>query len=188
MTDPLDETPPLNADSAQPDMPATVARTTFDPEDVEWQRVSPKYVIVDLVGNLIPIAILSGVWIVLGLTVPDTFIVEQWWIFGAVLVLLLVNAALGVRRTKAIGYQLREDDLLFRRGIMFERIVAVPYGRMQLVDIRRGPVLRMLGLASLNFVTAAVATNVVLPGLDNERVGELRDELVALAESRRSGL
>ena len=52
------------------------------------------------------------------------------------------------RRVRAIGYQLRDDDLLFRRGIMFQRFVAVPYGRMQLVDINRGPLARASGSPS----------------------------------------
>ena len=55
---------------------------------------------------------------------------------------------------RAIGYRMREDDLLLRRGILFSRVVAVPYGRMQLVDITRGPVARAFGLAELKLVTA----------------------------------
>ena len=101
---------------------------------------------------------------------------------------LLVNAVLAFRRVRAIGYVLREDDLLFRRGIMFERVIAVPYGRLQLVDVTRGPLLRALGLATLKFVTASVATGVNLPGLPEAEAEALRDRLVELAETRRSGL
>jgi membrane protein YdbS with pleckstrin-like domain len=89
---------------------------------------------------------------------------------------------------RSIGYQLRDDDLLFRRGIMWQRFVAVPYGRMQLIDINRGPIARALGLSELKFVTAAAAAGVTLPGLRAEDADELRDRLVALAESRRAGL
>jgi len=64
----------------------------------------------------------------------------------------------------------------------------VPYGRMQLVDINRGPLARALGLSELRFVTAAAASNVVIPGLANEDAENLRDRLVELAESRRAGL
>ena len=71
---------------------------------------------------------------------------------------------------------------------MFQRFVSVPYGRMQLVDITRGPIARWLGLADLKFVTAAAATGVVIPGLPEADADELRDQLVALAESRRAGL
>jgi membrane protein YdbS with pleckstrin-like domain len=59
---------------------------------------------------------------------------------------------------------------------------------MQLVDINRGPIARALGLSELKFVTAAAAAGVTLPGLPEADADALRDELVALAESRRAGL
>jgi membrane protein YdbS with pleckstrin-like domain len=110
------------------------------------------------------------------------------WIAIAVGIAALVGIAFEPRRVRSIGYRLRADDLVFRRGIMFQRQVAVPYGRMQLVDITRGPVARALGLADLKFVTAAAATAVTLPGLPLDEAERLRDELVALAETRRAGL
>ncbi len=103
-------------------------------------------------------------------------------------VVSLIGIVFEPRRVRSIGYRLRKDDLLFRRGIMFQRQVAVPYGRMQLVDITRGPVARALGLADLKFVTAAASTAVTVPGLPMEEADRLRDELVALAETRRAGL
>ena len=39
------------------------------------------------------------------------------------------------RQVRATGYALRQDDLLVVTGIMFRRLVIVPYGRMQLVDV-----------------------------------------------------
>lgn len=154
----------------------------------QWRRVSPSYVWVDLVGNVVPLLIVGVLWLVVPVLADDELPPFFAWILGAVAALILVNAAFGVRRVRAIGYQLRQDDLLFRRGIMFERVVAVPYGRMQLIDTHRGPVLRALGLTTLKFVTAAAATNVQLPGLREADALELRDQLVALAETRRSGL
>ncbi len=71
---------------------------------------------------------------------------------------------------------------------MWHRVVAVPYGRMQLVDVSRGPLARAFGLAELRFVTAAAATGVTIPGLVEADAEALRDRLVALAESRRAAL
>ena len=71
---------------------------------------------------------------------------------------------------------------------MYQRFVSVPYGRMQLVDITRGPVARLLGLADLKFVTAAASSGVAIPGLAEADADALRDRLVELAESRRAGL
>ena len=56
---------------------------------------------------------------------------------------------------RSIGYAEREDDLLIRRGIFFQRTLVVPYGRMQYVDIAPGPVERQLGLCTLKLHTAA---------------------------------
>lgn len=156
----------------------------------EWRRVARSYAWVDFAMNLIPVVIVAGISAVLVLA-PKEGRPVPWWVFvvlGVVAAGLLVNACFAVRRVRAIGYQLRADDLLFRRGILFERVVAVPYGRLQLVDVTRGPLLRALGLASVKFVTASAATGVVLPGLPLAQAEALRDELVALAETRRSGL
>lgn len=153
--------------------------------DAEWRRVSPKYLVVEVVGSIITTAI-----IVAALLVAFSLWGLWWapWAAGAVALVAIVAIAFEPRRVRSIGYRLREDDLLFRRGIMFQRQVAVPYGRMQLVDITRGPVARALGLADLKFVTAAAATAVTVPGIPEAEADRLRDELVALAESRRAGL
>lgn len=153
--------------------------------DTSWHRVSPKYIVVDVVG-----AIVTGVILVLATSIPAwlTGIGWLWAIPVATALIALAVIAFVPRRVRSIGYTLRDDDLLFRRGLMFQRFVAVPYGRMQLVDINRGPLARALGLSELRFVTAAAATGVVIPGLAEAEAEQLRDRLVELAESRRAGL
>ncbi|MCU1558838.1 MAG: hypothetical protein JWN09_2833 [Microbacteriaceae bacterium] len=150
----------------------------------DWRRVSPKLVVVELLGGMIFLLVVLAAGIAL-------YLLHVWWAataFGVVAIIAIVNLALTRRRVRAIGYRLREDDLLFRRGIMWQRFVAVPYGRMQLVDINRGPIARGLGLSELKFVTAAAAAGVTIPGLPEAEAEELRDHLVSVAESRRAGL
>lgn len=151
----------------------------------EWQRVSPKYVAIEVAASILTGVIFAAISVFFIVVVHWWF---GWWMLGASIVIAITLLVVAPRRARAIGYQLRADDLLFRRGIMFFRIVAVPYGRMQLVDINRGPLARALGLSELKFVTAAAATSVVIPGLAEADAEELRDRLVALAESRRAGL
>ena len=149
-----------------------------------WRGVSPRYVWVEIAG--------IAIGAVIGLAVGGfALLINEWVGIGLIALVVVVSvtrAVLTPRRVRAIGYVLREDDLVFRRGILFSRLVAVPYGRMQLVDITRGPVARALGLAELRLVTAAAASDVTLPGLPEETATELRDELVTRAESRRVGL
>jgi membrane protein YdbS with pleckstrin-like domain len=158
--------------------------TRLDPPNATWLRVSSKLIVAELISAVIfwLIVIAAGiVFLVVG---------AGWapWAIAAAAVLLVVNVTLIARRVRAYGYQLRADDLVFRRGIMFHRVVSVPYGRMQLIDINRGPITRALGLSELKFVTAAASSAVVIPGLPESEAEQLRDRLVALAESRRAGL
>ena len=159
--------------------------TTATIDDTAWQRVSPKYVIVDVISYVISGLVMTAISFV-------PLVAFEWsfgWIppivVGAVSLLMI---ALTPRRVRSIGYQLRPDDLLFKRGLMWQRMVAVPYGRMQLVDINRGPIARLIGLSELKLVTAAAASGVVIPGLPEAAAEQLRDTLVELAESRRAGL
>lgn len=172
-------------DDATPPTEPAPASTRLDPVPGEWRRVSPKYVVVDLVGSL-----LTGVIMTVGSGLPWFFSRVDWLLILPIVVgvVSLLLVAFTPRRVRSIGYLLRDDDLVFRRGIMFQRFVAVPYGRMQLVDINRGPLARAMGLSELKLVTAAAASNVTIPGLPEADAEQLRDHLVAVAESRRAGL
>lgn len=71
---------------------------------------------------------------------------------------------------------------------MFNSMTAVPYGRMQTVSMHRGPIDRMLGLASLRMSTASAGASVSIPGLPLAEAERLRDHLIRVAETRRAGL
>jgi membrane protein YdbS with pleckstrin-like domain len=160
-------------------------REKLEPVTTPWQRVSPRYVIVDFVGTLI-----FGLIVVVATSMPALLAQNPFLLAipAAFAIIFIVTLALVKPRVRSIGFQLREDDLLFRRGLMWQRFVAVPYGRMQLVDINRGPLDRAVGLSELKFVTAAASSGITIPGLPAADAEELRDRLVALAESRRAGL
>ena len=190
-----DAPPPVDAGAVPDAAPAVDTAPALPPSDDgvrlnlttvnEWHRVSPKYVMVEIVGTVIFLVIVCAVAGFLWLALDQTWAAV---VGGALALITLVSLAFEPRRVRSIGYQLRADDLLFRRGIMYQRFVSVPYGRMQLVDITRGPVARWLGLADLKFVTAAAASAVSIPGLAEVDAEALRDRLVELAESRRAGL
>jgi uncharacterized protein len=165
----------------------------IDPPGIAWLRVSPKYVTVRLVewavGNLIVVAVLS---------LPLLFTLLGWWSWlprwlavalpAFMLVLAVWRLVLIPRQVRAIGYAERDDDLLIRGGIFFQRVMVVPYGRMQYVDISVGPVERWLGLCTLKLHTASASTNAMIPGLPAEEGARLREQLSARGEARLAGL
>jgi membrane protein YdbS with pleckstrin-like domain len=153
--------------------------------DGTWHQLARQYVWVQLIS--------TGVFTVIVLTAVLllTLLWGQWWAWipgGIMLIALVWTLAITPRQARAYGYQLRRDDLVFRKGILWQRVVAVPYGRMQLIDITHGPLDRGFGIAQLKLVTAAASTGVVIPGLKQEAAERLRDTLVDVAETRRTGL
>ncbi|RAX18600.1 hypothetical protein DC347_00555 [Pseudarthrobacter sp. AG30] len=165
----------------------------IDPPGIDWQRVSPQYVTVRLaewaLGNLVAVLVLSA---------PLVFVILGWWSWpplwlavtvpAAMLALAVWRLVLIPRQVRAIGYAERDEDLLVRGGIFFQRTMAVPYGRMQYVDIAVGPVERALGLCTLKLHTASPGTHARIPGLPAAEGARLREELTARGEARLAGL
>lgn len=102
-------------------------------------------------------------------------------------VVLALLRWLVVRRHRAWGYTVREGELLLRRGLLVRRLTIVPIGRMQLIDVRQGPLDRWLGVANVQLHTAAAATDAAVPMLLLEDAGRLRDELIQLGAGRSGG-
>lgn len=150
-----------------------------------WHQISPRYVVSQIVQNVIFIAFILAVAAVLAIVLHQTW---AWIPAGVVVLITLITLVILPRQAKAIGYMLRDDDIVFRKGILWQRMIAVPYGRMQLVDITQGPLDRAFGVTQLKMVTAAATTGVQIPGLTQSAAEALRDTLIEVAETRRTGL
>ncbi|MET0734529.1 MAG: PH domain-containing protein [Microbacterium sp.] len=153
--------------------------------DGTWHQLARQYVWVQLISGGLFLAVVVAAMLVLALGFGQTWA----WIPGGIMTVILGwMLIITPRQARSYGYQLRHDDLVFRRGILWQRVVAVPYGRMQLIDITHGPLDRGFGIAQLKLVTAAASTGVTIPGLTQEAAERLRDTLVDVAETRRTGL
>ena len=120
-----------------------------------------------------------------------------WWtggVPGAVVwvVAVIVSCGLGwvvaELSQRSLGYVERADDLLVTYGVLVRRLVVVPYGRMQYVDVTAGLLERMLGIATVRLHTAAAATDARIPGLPAAEAALLRDRLTQQGENRAIGL
>lgn len=162
----------------------------IDPEGIRWSRVSPKLIIlVRLRSGLSALAILAILAVPLLLAANGAWrAVPVWLPFLTGLVFVLWRMLLIPRQVRAIGFAERAEDLLIRRGIFFRRLLVVPYGRMQYVDVTAGPVERWLGLATVKLHTAAPGTHALIPGLAAHEAARLREQLSALGESKLAGL
>lgn len=156
------------------------------PAGADWRRVSPRLVTARLLLLTVPLLVLVVALVVLAVTPPPVAVTVAVGVVGAI---ALVAAALALaRNARSWAYAERDEDLLVSHGVMLRRLVVVPYGRMQLVDVHVGPVDRLLGIATVKLHTAAATTDAEIPGLPPEEAARLRDRLSERGEARLAGL
>ena len=159
----------------------------FAPPAYAWQRLSPRYMSLRRVTTLVAAPlVLSVPALVVGLAF------DLWWLaaifWGVAAVIVVVRWVLVGRTYRSWGYVEREDDLYITSGVLFRSLVAVPYGRMQLVEVASGPLERSFGLATVTLKTASAETDASIPGLEPAEAARLRDRLTELGEAQASGL
>ena len=159
----------------------------FAPPGNDWRPVSPqlgtmRHVVVAATASVMSVAVVVlflvlelPIWLlVLTLVVVLALALFAWMVIG--------------RNARSWGYAERDEDLYIKHGAMFRELVAVPYGRMQFVDITSGPLEQAFGIASVRLHTASPGTSARIPGLPKEEAARLRDRLTSLGESQAAGL
>lgn len=159
----------------------------FAPPGNEWRPVSVQLRRMrrTVLIATVTVLLLAGVALVLVLSLPR-------WLLVVAGVTLLLLAAFGWvvigRNARAWGYAERDEDLYIKHGALYRELIAVPYGRMQYVDITAGPLEQLYGIASVHLHTASPRTSARIPGLPAEEAARLRDRLTSLGEAKAAGL
>lgn len=164
-------------------MPVDAAFTSTE----GWTPVSPRLITARRIVLLLSYLVVAAVVVAL-FVIPDVPRWVAYVVLGAALVVLVWLWWLIGRRVRSFGYAERGDDLLVTSGILFRRLVIVPYGRMQLVDVKAGPIDRWLGVTTVQLHTAAATTDASIPGLIPADAAALRDRLARRGEERSAGL
>ena len=98
-------------------------------------------------------------------------------LIGGGMLILIVLFVIWVRLYyESMWYELREDEMSWKRGVWFHTTGIVPYNRITNLDIKQGPVMRALGISTLALQTA---------GYSGQAVPEIRIEGMEHAEELR---
>ena len=159
----------------------------YAPPDIAWTPVSPALATLRRIMLAVATTVLAAVLVVVAVVLGLAW---GWWLLGAGLV--VVAAATGWvlvgRNARWWGYAERDEDLYVKHGALFRRLVVVPYGRMQYVDVQSGPLERAFRVATVHLHTASPHTSARIPGLPAAEAARLRDRLTSLGESQAAGL
>jgi len=106
------------------------------------------------------------------------------WMIIAIIVVIVVLGGLSIfmipeMRWQQWFYEIDEHEIAMQSGIIITTRTLVPVKRVQHVDTRQGPILRMYGLANVTVSTAA--TTHLIPALDEQTADRVRDQISKFA-------
>jgi len=104
------------------------------------------------------------------------------WVFVYDLALIILTPF----QVRIHGWAEQSDDIIVRSGAIFRNYEAVPYGRLQFVNVRQGPLQRNFDLADLTITTAGATSTIF--GLPTKEATRLRDDLCSRGYARLAGL
>jgi membrane protein YdbS with pleckstrin-like domain len=120
--------------------------------------------------------------LILSFTIIPAIIASEfdWIVMGITLISVLVLFAIFVSWVRlyyvSMWYEMRDDEMSWKRGVWFRRTGIVPYNRITNLDVIQGPVMRILGISTLSIQTA---------GYSGQAVPEIRIEGIEHAEELR---
>ena len=98
------------------------------------------------------------------------------WALGGLAVLVVLFIIWTRLYYGSMWYELHDDEMRWKRGVIFRRTGIVPYNRITNIDIRQGPVMRALHISTLSIQTA---------GYSGKAQSEIRIEAIVEAEELR---
>lgn len=146
--------------------------------DEDFVPVHPNYLKVSLAA----LAIFAAVVVIATIVIVALVSSSRWIpaaVGGGVLVLTALAAVARTLEVRHTAYLIRERDVSYRRGVFVRSISTVPYVRVQHARIRRGPVERRFGLATLEVNSAG--PDLRIQGLDNDEAERLKALVVERA-------
>ncbi|MCY3812898.1 MAG: PH domain-containing protein [Gammaproteobacteria bacterium] len=147
---------------------------------VEWHALDPRFVRCRQARNVVRTLILFAIVGIAHAVVANVpKLAAVGWVFPWLWALGVVRLCWAVfwpvvdipRR----GFAVRDKDILYKAGVFWRSVTAVPYNRVQHAETGNSPMERRFGLARLTVFTAGTASgDLRIEGLDDARAKRLR--------------
>ncbi len=161
-------------------------------ESMDMKALSPKYRRLNI---QISFAFWGGLAAVLGLVLlqpffelPAFFNDHAWIAISVLLFLMTWSVIYHYFADPKKKYAIREHDIHFQTGWIFQKRSSQPIMRIQHIEIERGPIERKAGLATLQVFSAGGANHTFeIPGLVHDKAIELRQFILDHKDVREDG-
>ncbi len=150
------------------------------PDDKRFEQLAPSYLkMVGLEWGCI-FAVVIVINVAVNMMAGNSFAtlmnegVAPFLLGGSFIVLILALIMPGLM-WKSQGYQLRDNDVHYKHGIIWRAVTSLPYVRVQHVELESGPVERLFKLATLKFYSAGGGSaDMKIPGLPFATASKIR--------------
>ncbi len=145
-------------------------------DNLEFEALSPRYI-----RTLYIEAVIA--WVVLGISVsllyfflePVRAVTSQWWFLLPVGILIILSFFWLRMVVDSRGFALREKDIHYKSGVIWQKMVSLPFNRVQHVERESNPLERIFKLSTLKFFTSGGSkADMKIPALSFERGSRLR--------------
>ncbi len=149
-------------------------------EHLDYQKVAPAYLKVSLIGSalfLLFFLIIIGVFAAVYTYENHPFLTLILFLgWGGLAILVFFFSWKGYHLR---AYAIRERDITYRKGVLFQTQTVVPFNRVQHCEISQGPVERWFNLKKLEIYTAGgSSSDLSIAGLDTELAPKLKDYII----------
>ena len=149
-------------------------------EDLNFIPLEKQYLKVVLASNIIFWVIIMIIVIILyafkALVLPTPF---QWLLPVFLITLFLVSIYMSIHGFHKKAYALRQRDIVFKTGLLWQKEIAVPFKRVQHCEVNQGPIERMFNLSNLHVFTAGgSSSDLSIPGLNPTTAQQLKEFIV----------
>lgn len=156
----------------------TIPFKPIHPDYLKVLRISWLLLFVIVLGILITIFVLSK-----KLQNPIAISIAS----GIYLLLLLATVIIGTGSFKRKQYAVREKDILYKTGWIFQNLHMVPFNRLQHCVVNMGPIERKFGLATLSLYTAASeGKDITIQGLPQTEAEQLKELVIQQIQALRT--
>lgn len=131
-------------------------------EDLQWQSLDDKLVRLLLVRAIISIVFIASavaaVQIVAGFATQESGVnLRLGWLWLFPLLVAIPSLSWPAIAVPRRGYAVRDKDIVFKSGVLWRTVTAIPYNRVQHVEKDSAPLDRRYRIANLKIFTAGGA-------------------------------
>ncbi|MDO4928853.1 MAG: PH domain-containing protein [Corynebacterium sp.] len=113
---------------------------------------------------------------------------EVPWLYLPLLVLVVLEVAYSYIQIRHTAWKACKNDIIVRKGRLWQTVQYVPYGRVQYFEVSRNILANIFGYATVEIHTASAAGDASIPGILAAESDRLKAYLSYRARMETSGL